>query len=196
MSTPKNFKHAFETTQQAIRNDPSQGLASFTAESRQVEGLRSQINIRQFTLNVDEPESLGGTDQGPNPVELVLAGLATCQEITWRLHADRLGVPLKGVSVKAAGEIDLRGFFAVDNQVRPGFSQVTLDVTIDSDAPEAELQRLQKTVDDHCPVLDLLRATTPVSARLVKAGQATGGQERAEGRSADRSAEALAAIQA
>ena len=77
--------------------------------------------IRQFSLTVDEPPALGGSDAGPNPVELVLAGLATCQEITYRAYATALGVPLDSVSVKLEGVLDLRGFFAVDERSACGF---------------------------------------------------------------------------
>jgi uncharacterized OsmC-like protein len=33
----------------------------------------------------------------------VLAALAACQEVTYRLYADALGIPLRHVSVKAEG---------------------------------------------------------------------------------------------
>jgi OsmC-like protein len=52
---------------------------------------------------------LGGTDAGPNPVELVLAALATCQEITYRAYATALGIPLESVSVRLEGLLDLIG---------------------------------------------------------------------------------------
>src|SRR6478735_11646973 len=87
-------------TQADLRANAVHAIASFSADSRQVEGLRSETKIRQFSLTIDEPESLGGTDTSPNPVELVLAALATCQEITYRAYATALGIPLESVSVK------------------------------------------------------------------------------------------------
>jgi uncharacterized OsmC-like protein len=53
-------------------------------------------------------------------VELVLAALATCQEITYRAYATALSIPLKSVSVRLEGLLDLRGFFAVKADVRAG----------------------------------------------------------------------------
>ena len=111
----------------------------------------------------------GGTDTGPNPVELVLAALGTCQEITYRLYADALGIPLRGVSVKVEGDLDPRGFFAVDGgQTRPGYRGVRATVVLDSPAPEAELKRLRETVDRHCPVLDIIRNPVPVETKLAR----------------------------
>jgi uncharacterized OsmC-like protein len=40
--------------------------------------------IRGFKTTIDEPLELGGTDSGPNPVELLLAALGGCQEIVYR----------------------------------------------------------------------------------------------------------------
>ena len=114
---------------------------------RQVEGLRSETKIRQFSVTVDEPPTLGGTDTGPNPVELVLAALATCQEITYRAYATALGIPLESVSVKLEGTLDLRGFFAVKDGVRAGFSDIRGVVNLKSSAPAAELAKLKEVVD-------------------------------------------------
>ncbi len=58
-------------TQDDLRANADHAIATFSADSRQVEGLRSKTKIRQFSLAVDEPPNLGGTDTGPNPVELV-----------------------------------------------------------------------------------------------------------------------------
>jgi putative redox protein len=142
---------------------PAAALATFRVESRQTVGLRSDARIRQFEVGVDEPPSLGGADTAPNPVEYALLALATCQEITYRLHADHLGIALDGVAVTLEGDIDLRGFFAVDDTVRPGFRAIRGTVTLTSSASEADLERLQAHVDAHCPVLDLLSNQTPLA---------------------------------
>lgn len=148
-------------------------LATFRVDSRQVDGLRSVVRIRGFEVPVDEPPSLGGADTAPNPVELALAALATCQEITYRLHADHLGIPLDGVAVTLEGELDLRGFFDVDAAVRPGFRAIRGTVKLDSPAPAAELERLKAHVDAHCPVLDLLANPTPLTLELDRPDRAT-----------------------
>jgi uncharacterized OsmC-like protein len=88
------------------------------------------------------------------------------REITYRLYADSLGIPLNGVSVQLAGAIDLRGFFNVAQDVRPGFQTIEAEVILDSPASEADLARLKDIVDRHCPVLDILRNPTPVKLSL------------------------------
>lgn len=153
-------------TAAALAEAPDAAIATFRVDSRQVAGLLSRVHVRSFEVDVDEPPSLGGTDAAPNPVELALAALAACQEITYRLHADALGIPLDGVSVSIEGVIDLRGSFAVDEAVRPGFGAIRGSVLLDSPAPPDELRRLKAHVDAHCPVLDLLSNPTPVELEL------------------------------
>jgi putative redox protein len=167
------FKNIFGATQEALRQAPDQAQVSFEATTQLGKGLRSAASIRQFNVAIDEPESLGGTDTAPNPVELVLAALGSCQEISYRLYADALGIPLRKASVKVRGDIDLRGFFAVDPSIRPGFLNIEAVVTLDSPAPEADLIRLKEAVDRHCPVLDILRSPVPVTLELARANQSS-----------------------
>lgn len=160
------LKDAVEFMQNQLRANPDQAIATFVADSRQVQGLQSETKIRNFTLTIDEPESLGGTDTGPNPVELILGALASCQEITYRAFAEALEIPLDGVSVRIEGDLDLRGFFAVDDNVRAGFKDIRGIVELDSPASADDLARLKQIVDAHCPVLDILRAPVPVSLEI------------------------------
>jgi uncharacterized OsmC-like protein len=151
----------------ALAGEGAQATAQFSVASEGKDGLHRSVSIRGFSVEVDEPPALGGKDKAPNPVEYALAALATCQEITYRLHADALGIPLNDVSVRLEGELDLRGFFGAASGVRPGFSRITGSVRFDSTASETELERLKQVVDAHCPVLDLFRNATPVQIAIA-----------------------------
>jgi uncharacterized OsmC-like protein len=72
------LKDVIEAMQGDLRSHPENGMATFSADSHQVEGLRCETNIRHFNVTVDEPESIGGTDAGPNPVERISTALASC----------------------------------------------------------------------------------------------------------------------
>lgn len=165
--TDFTFAPLVTATRDALASGPpSAAVATFRVDSRQVTDLRSDARIRSFEVAVDEPPVLGGADTAPNPVEYALLALATCQEITYRLHADHLGIPLDGVAVSLEGDIDLRGFFAVDDAVRPGFRAIRGTVTLESPAPAADLERLRDHVNAHCPVHDLLSNETPLELDL------------------------------
>jgi uncharacterized OsmC-like protein len=144
--------------QEKYRSDPISAKAVFSATSELTSGLRSTASIRgKFSVAMDEPKALGGTDTAPNPVEVILASLAGCQEITWKAYGQATGTPIESVSVHLDGHIDLRGFFAVDEKVRPGFQEIRGTVTVKSSATTEQLQGLKEIVDGHCPVLDMLK---------------------------------------
>lgn len=150
-----------------IATNPEASKTSFIAESSLHEGLLADVSIRNFDLVVDEPESLGGTDQGPNPVELVLGAFASCQEIVIAAYAAVLDIPVQRVSVKAKGDLDLKGFFNVDENVRPGFEKVTYETEIfTTEENEEKLKQLEFFAVNRCPVLDILQKPVPVEGTL------------------------------
>jgi uncharacterized OsmC-like protein len=165
-----NYQDRFIAAQAQLRDKPGDALQAFSALTHLTGGLCSEAQIRDFHLTTDKPSRLAGTelgeDAGPDPAELVLAALGSCQEATYRLYADTLGIPLRDVSVKVTGRIDLRGLFAAADGVRPGFRDIRAAVTIDSPASIEDIERLKAMVDRHSPVLDMLRNVTPVQTSL------------------------------
>ena len=153
-------------TQARYKADPTEAQFTFRSESALQSGLQSHVSMRDHKLTVDEPKDLGGQDTGPNPVELILGALGSCQEITYRAYATALGIPLDEVSVTLDGDIDLRGFFGVDDTVRPGYGAIKGTVRLVSSAPEADLEMLRGAVNAHCPVLDMLVNPVPVELQL------------------------------
>ncbi|MEM7046648.1 MAG: OsmC family protein [Pseudomonadota bacterium] len=179
-----DLKKIIQETQEAFKQEPSRARAVFESRSVLGKGLRSTATMRHHEITVDEPESLGGSDAGPNPVELILAALGTCQEITYRAYATALGIDLQSVSVSLRGDIDLRGFFAVDDKVRPGYESIFGDVEIVSDASVEELNKLKEAVNAHCPVLDIIAKPVPVDLGIIHMPATTWeNSQRAPGRS-------------
>jgi uncharacterized OsmC-like protein len=149
---------------------PEPPIATFEATTSLVDEYRTRVQIREFTLDVDEPDQIGGTNTGPTPVELVLAALGTCQEIVYATYARVLGIPLDGVDVHAAGRLDLRGFFGVAD-VPAGFQDVTFTAEISSPAPAEEIARLVEIVNEHCPVLDILARPVAIQSEARLNGE-------------------------
>lgn len=165
---------ALAATIDAVRDELSQApeapVITFAADTELVDGYRTEARIREFGLTVDEPATIGGGNAGPSPVELVLAALGTCQEIVYATYARVLGIPLNGVTVRAEGRIDLRGFFGVA-EVPAGFQNISFTVNVDSPAAPEEVGRLVAAVNAHCPVLEILREPVPVAGSYQHNGQ-------------------------
>jgi putative redox protein len=159
-----SFKALFESTQANLRDGRAVNPIHVKVRSENQGGFRSSVKIRDFTLTIDQPKGFGGTNSGPKPSEVLLAALAACQEITWRLYADALGIPLNSIQIELDGQQDLRGFLGVDGATRAGFQRIVGTVVVGSPAMDADIERLKRTVDLRCPVLDDLRA--PIAVEL------------------------------
>lgn len=123
-----------------------------------VTGTATEVKVKAgaHLFTIDEPAGLGGTDKGANPVEHLLGALGACQVITFQVWASKLGVAVEGIDIELTGELDLRGFFGIDPDVRPGFSSIDVAVQISGPDTEERYQELVEAVERHCPVLDSL----------------------------------------
>jgi putative redox protein len=83
-------------------------MSVFTASARSIDGsLRHEIDVNgRHTITTDEPESLGGTDAGPAPHELLAAMVASCVSTMIVLYAQRRGWEFAEVRVDVAYDTD------------------------------------------------------------------------------------------
>lgn len=148
---------AIHDLQQTIRANPGSERTEFRAVTvSPQDSFATDSTVRGFGVRLDEPTQLGGENTGPNPVEAVLAALGSCQAIVYRAYASALGIRLDRVEVDARGKLDLRGFLGLA-AVAPGYDEVNFRVRIESPEAPERIQELARVVDEHCPVLDILR---------------------------------------
>ncbi|MCT8139265.1 OsmC family protein [Anaerobacillus sp. CMMVII] len=82
----------------------------FTASAHLQEGVQVLAKSRNFEITIDEPKSLGGTDTGMNPVEVVLAALGACQAIVARVYAKKFKIEFDHLWGELEGDLDTDGF--------------------------------------------------------------------------------------
>lgn len=80
----------------------------FTATARSINGsLRHAVDVNgRHTIITDEPESMGGSDRGPAPHELLAAMVASCISTMIVLYAQRRDWQLGDVSVEVEYDAD------------------------------------------------------------------------------------------
>jgi putative redox protein len=119
------------------------------------------IQVREFPpLISDEPPSRGGQDRGQSPLELLLASLCACTNVTAGRMAEKLRFEYSGLEMHAEGELDTRGRRGLAD-VPVHYRAVRLHVTITTDEPDARVGRLAGLVARHCPVDALMRPVIP-----------------------------------
>jgi len=132
-------------------------------------GVKSVAKSGKHQVVIDEPPSLGGDDQGPNPVELILAGLGGCLNVLISAFAPKHGVELESVTTTVEGDLDPDGFFE-RAPVPYGFQEIRYRIDLVSASPRENIDRLLEHAQRVWPVKDTLRGvpvvnvTAPVAA--------------------------------
>ncbi|MCZ4520774.1 OsmC family protein [Rhodococcus ruber] len=156
-------------TDDAVQADAKNAQVVFRGSATAHDAVASTVTLGKYSVEVDEPPALGGENKAANPVEYYLASLLSCQVVTYRVWAEKLGIVVDDIKAKAEGDLDVRGFFGFDDAVRPGFGEVRVVVTVTGPETRERYEELQQAVDDHCPVLDLTRNPTPIHTVLETA---------------------------
>ena len=155
-------------TQKKLSEGKATNPINVVIESKNQGGFQTKILIRDHEIISDQPFGFNGQNKGPKPSELVLAALAACQETTYRIFAEDMGIHIGKISVQLKGTQDLRGFMALDDEIPAGFTNIEGKIFIQTNANEEELELLRQRVDQHCPVLDDLKRPVEVRFSLEK----------------------------
>jgi len=140
-------------------------LATASASSRlSNEPGRALLAMRGQHLVTDSPPTLGGPNEAPNPVELLLAALAACATFVCERAAGEMGIALAGVSVTAAGDFDPRG--VCGEPFDPRFQAIRLRLALEGvDAAQADA--LLHALRTRCPVYTTLARATGIELSLA-----------------------------
>ena len=95
----------------APRIDPkTRKLGIRTVNGKNDGGTRTVIKVRHFdSVVTDEPDSLGGTNTAPSPLEALLAALAGCEGVIFNGCARAMEFAYSGVDFECSGQFDVRG---------------------------------------------------------------------------------------
>ena len=140
--------------------------AKFSVHAESENPTKTKVTARNFTMIVDEPPNLGGTDDGANPVEYILAALAGCLNVVGKMVAKEMGFEIKSLSFDIEGELNPAGFMGKAKDVRPGYQAITVKVDVDSNADEEQLKKWLEVIETRCPVSDNIANPTPVKIQL------------------------------
>ena len=137
-------------------SDDAQVLATAVVDSPS--GLGGEGRAGVHRLRVDEGLSVGGHDEGFNPFQLVLLGLAQCTAATLRLYADRKGWEL--------GLIRVRARLVEQGDGSSTQQRIERQVRIGADLGAEQTSRLAE-IADRTPVTRMLRSGVAIETTMV-----------------------------
>jgi uncharacterized OsmC-like protein len=127
---------------------------------------QEQKHKTEFSFEADHPEIFASEDKGATPVELVLAGLASCLTAGVASVAQNRGIQLRSVEAKLEGSMDILGILGADPDVRNGFDDITVTFDIDADAPRKDIEALVAQSQKRSAVFDVITNPTNVTVKL------------------------------
>ena len=132
-------------------------------------GFAQEIAIGQHRLLADEPASVGGTDTGPNPYDLLLAALGSCTSMTIAMYARRKGWPLESVTVRLSHS-KVHAEDCAESETRVGMlDHVRRDVEFSGPLSEEQRTRLLD-IATKCPVHRTLESEIVIETHLTEPG--------------------------
>ena len=110
------------------------------------EGMRGRIEAGSFEWTYDEPESSGGTETGPTPVDVALGGLASCLSLSTRYQASKRDAAVDEIRV----DVDA-------TPEEGGVEDITATIRLATDADDETVDRLVDLGERGCHVSQMLR---------------------------------------
>ncbi len=125
-----------------------------------------QMHKSTFTFDADHPEVFASEDHGAAPVEIVLAGLASCLTAGIASVAQLREIQLRSVTATVEGGMDIQGILGMDSDVRPGFDGIKVTYTIDADATPDEIKAIVAQSQKRSAVFDAITNPTNVTVEV------------------------------
>ena len=140
-----------------VQKDPSRARFSFSTRTTWQGAAKTETTARGRVIAADEPEAFGGQDSAADPVELLLAALASCVSIGLVTQAAKRGIDFEDFEIDVRGDLDLRGYLGLDDSVRPGYENITYTVRVKTDAPAEVIEEMLRKSESTSPMFDNIR---------------------------------------
>jgi uncharacterized OsmC-like protein len=170
---------ALLAAREALSQAPEAAQFQWRATCKWVNGTHSQSTIEGFfglgeeqhhktayTFDADHPEVFASADKGATPVEIVLAGLASCLTAGVAAVAQHRQIQLRSVTASITGGMDIQGILGMDADVRPGFDGINVTYDIDADATPDEIKAIVAQSQKRSAVYDLITNPTNVTVEV------------------------------
>jgi len=175
-----NTEQLFNTID-LIKENPDIAKFKFRATNKWINGTHCRGTIKDFygalkednsrppmDYDMDEPPVLLGNNDGRNPVEYLLVALSGCLTTSLVAHASAKGIEIRGVESRYEGDIDLRGFLGISENVPVGYQKIKVYFKIDADVTNDQKEALVKMAQKYSPVYNTITKSAPVSVHLDK----------------------------
>lgn len=162
---------------ESIKQDTSKASCKFFATTNWESGTLSSTDIshyemggedipQDYSIRIDEPVELAGAGKAPNPQMVLYAALNTCVLNTFVVNASAQGLKLESVRMETEGELDLRGFLGIDENVNPGYDELTFVCHVKGEGTKEQFEECLKAGTRYSPNFQTITKPVNVNYRL------------------------------
>jgi uncharacterized OsmC-like protein len=140
-----------------VKREPAKGKTNWHVTTTWQGQARSRAQVesfeiggeqvpRRFSIDIDEPYELGGSNSFANPQEHLIAALNACMTVGYAAQCAVRGITLESLAIETGGEIDLRGFLGIDPAVPPGYENLSYTVRIKGSGTKEQFAEIHEAV--------------------------------------------------
>ena len=166
-------------TIEAIQADKTLAWFEFRIENEWIDGGYNKTTVKDyygvndniahetgFEMFNDEPPVLLSGDKAPNPAENLLHAIAGCVTTSIAYHAAAKGVSVDAIRTRFEGDVDLRGFLGLSDEVRPGYKGIRVVFDIEGDLTTEEKRELMALGPKFSPIFDSVSNGVPIECSI------------------------------
>ena len=151
------------------RGDAARAVITLKAQGDLGAGVSCRVDTGRALVEAGLHPAAGGTGLQACSGDMLLQALVACAGVTLQAVATALEIGLRNGSVRAEGDLDMRGTLGVAKDAPVGFRAIRLQFDLDTDASPEQLDTLIRLTERYCVILQTLR-----SAPAVEVSRAAG----------------------
>lgn len=148
------------------RETPDAAVITLHAEGSLGEGVTCSVDAGRAMVEAGLHPATGGGGSNVCSGDMLLQALAACAGVTLQAVATNRGVLVSG-TVRAEGDLDVRGTLGVDPEAPVGFRAIRLVFALESAASVEQLAELITFTERYCVVLQTLLTAPSIEVSLA-----------------------------
>ncbi len=150
------------------RNEPGAALITLKAKGALDEGISCKVETGRAIAVAGLHPATGGSGHELCSGDMLLEALVACAGVTVRAVSTAFGIDVRGGTVEAEGDLDFRGTLGVDKEAAVGFKSIRVKFTLDTDAPQEQIDKLLNLTERYCVVLQTVRNSVKAEAIVAR----------------------------
>lgn len=154
------------------RQEPQAGTVKLRSHGiLQVDNLVCRVETSCGPVAAGLHPAAGGDGSGACSGDMLLDSLVACAGVTLSAVATAIGIPIRGGTITAEGEMDFRGTLGVSKDAPVGITKIQLQFALDTDASSEQVEKLIKLAERYCVIYQTLRQSPILSTSVTTLGR-------------------------